>query len=322
MGPGVDMERGWGAADVPAGPDSIARLVPDVAPAWERLVAALPAPVDGPDPEPSWAPTVCALTQGLAPVHDGVDRASVLGWRSAPGLTDDTAAVLSFAERFATDVSAITDEDRASLFATVGAAAFDVVMGLYLGDYVPRVRAALDGLFGPGRSGWPDPGTDPATDTAPEPWPAIEAFQRDVAVLGALDPTTTELVRLRGARQHDCRLCRSLRSRSALLDGADEALFDAVDEDPDRLLSDRHRAALALADALIWQPARIPAGVLDAVRHGFTPVESVELVLDVMRNAGNKIAVALAADDPHVADGVEVYDIDPSGNPVYGLTAP
>lgn len=316
------MDRGWGTAGMPTGPDAIGLLVPDAAPAWNRLVAALPPPVTSPDADPSWAPTVCALTQGLAPVHGGADRASVLGWRSAPGLTDGTAAVLSFAERFASDVSAITDEDRASLFTAVGAAAFDVVMGLYLGDYVSRVRAALDGLFGAGTSGWPDTAMDTARDPAPETWPTIETLQRAVALLGALDPTTTELVRLRGARQHDCRLCRSLRSRSALLDGADEALFDAVDGDPDRLLSDRHRAALALTDAVIWHPARIPAAVLDDVRREFTPVESVELVLDVMRNAGNKIAVALAADDPHVSDGVEVYDIDRSGDPVYGLTAP
>ena len=33
-------------------------------------------------------------------------------------------------------------------------------------------------------------------------------------------------------------------------------------------------------------------------------------MLDVARNAANKIAVAFRADDPHVSEGVEFYDVD------------
>jgi hypothetical protein len=29
--------------------------------------------------------------------------------------------------------------------------------------------------------------------------------------------------------------------------------------------------------------------------------------------------VAMAADDPHVEDGIEVYDVNPDGTLVYGL---
>ena len=43
-------------------------------------------------------------------------------------------------------------------------------------------------------------------------------------------------------------------------------------------------------------------------------------MLDVTRNALNKIAVALGADAAHVEDGVEIYDIGPDGTLVYGLT--
>jgi hypothetical protein len=46
----------------------------------------------------------------------------------------------------------------------------------------------------------------------------------------------------------------------------------------------------------------------------------VELVLDVARNAANKIAVAFGADEAHVTDGVEFYDVDERGELVYGLT--
>ena len=46
----------------------------------------------------------------------------------------------------------------------------------------------------------------------------------------------------------------------------------------------------------------------------------VELVLDIMRNAANKIAVAFRADEAHVTEGVEYYDVDDDGQLVYGLT--
>jgi hypothetical protein len=45
----------------------------------------------------------------------------------------------------------------------------------------------------------------------------------------------------------------------------------------------------------------------------------VEVVLDVTRNALNKIAVALGADAAHVEDGIEVYDVEPDGTLVYGV---
>ena len=46
----------------------------------------------------------------------------------------------------------------------------------------------------------------------------------------------------------------------------------------------------------------------------------MELVLDVTRNALNKIAVALGADAAHVDEGIEIYDITADGGLVYGLT--
>ena len=54
------------------------------------------------------------------------------------------------------------------------------------------------------------------------------------------------------------------------------------------------------------------------VRTYFTEAESYELTVDVMRNAGNKIAVAFAADAPNVASGVERFHIDENGQAVAG----
>ena len=71
---------------------------------------------------------------------------------------------------------------------------------------------------------------------------------------------------------------------------------------------------------MIWQPAAYPAELAEQVRAEFTPIEAVEIVLDVMRNAANKIAVAFRADGAHVTEGVEYYDVDDDGQLVYGLT--
>ena len=44
------------------------------------------------------------------------------------------------------------------------------------------------------------------------------------------------------------------------------------------------------------------------------PAQVVEVVLDVSRNATNKIAVALGADVATVTDGVELFTTDADGN--------
>jgi len=50
-----------------------------------------------------------------------------------------------------------------------------------------------------------------------------------VARLRALDPVTTEVVRLRGAAQHNCRLCKSLRKGNALDAGGSESLYADIE---------------------------------------------------------------------------------------------
>jgi alkylhydroperoxidase family enzyme len=255
-----------------------------------------------------------AIGAGNLPAAAGVPG-RVLGLSPLVAETPQHPLITAFAEQFAVDVTVIDDLMRAEVAEAAGDRVFAVVLAIYLGDWVPRVRHALDALFVP--ADWP-----PAQSAEGDRWAHVDEFQRVVARLDALDPVTAELVRLRGARQHQCRLCQSLRSRSALVAGADDATFAAVDDFAGSDLSEPQKAALALTDALIWQPAQIPDEAIAAVRAQLTPAQAVELVLDVMRNAGNKIAVALAADAPHVADGVEIYDINPDGTLTYGLSLP
>jgi hypothetical protein len=140
---------------------------------------------------------------------------------------------------------------------------------------------------------------------------------QQAAALRELDPVTTELVRLRGARTHNCRLCRSLRTVSALDAGADEAMYDKIDRYEASDLSERHKVALRLTDAIITQPGSIGPELSAQVRAHFSPAEVVELVTDVLRNSGQKMAVALDADQANVTRGVEYYDVLPDGDTVF-----
>jgi hypothetical protein len=99
-------------------------------------------------------------------------------------------------------------------------------------------------------------------------------------------------------------------------------MFDAVDHPEGSVLTERQQAALALVDAMIWQPARIDEATVTAVRRHYTPLEAVHLVLNVARNSIQKVPVSLATDGANVTDGVEIYDINPDGSLSYGLAAP
>jgi alkylhydroperoxidase family enzyme len=130
-----------------------------------------------------------------------------------------------------------------------------------------------------------------------------------------LDAVTTELVRLRGALQHNRRVCKSMREPSALNVGGSETLYGEVEHfETSPQLTDRHKAALRYMDALIWSPSRIDADV--TMRAHFSEAEAVELTFDVMRNASNKIAVALGGDAPQV-EGTPRYRIGADGQTVF-----
>ena len=255
-----------------------------------------------------WA---CASTQDLlpvpapptaAPLRDAVLSQS---WTALPAAE---RTILRFAEQFSVDVSALDDRLRSELWAVLGQGPRKARGGLlamtWVADFVPRVRTALDRLFAP--SGPLEAGA--AVEAIEDATPLGGEFVRRVFTLHELDPVLSEMVRLRVARAHNCRMCRSLRTRSALAAGATERDFAAVDAYEHSDLSAAQRAALALVDAVIWCPARIPHHVVDDVRQQFRPDQAVEIVLDVMRNAWNKTTVAAQLDAPRVTDGVELYE--------------
>jgi alkylhydroperoxidase family enzyme len=244
---------------------------------------------------------VCARAMSLPPLP-------------AEGEPDEHPLVADFAEQFAVDVSVIDAEQRDAVTTALGGNAFRVVALIFIADFVPRVRAGLTALgFAPVVEPvvW-DRDTDPLDLL-------LNQFAPMVGALRSLDPVTTEIVRLRGAVQHDCRLCTSLREGAALDAGGTESLYSDIERyESSNLLDERQKAALRYVDALIWTPSKIDADVAAGVRAHFSDAEALEITFDVMRNAANKIAVALGGDAPRVQEGTERYLLGLDGQPVYG----
>jgi alkylhydroperoxidase family enzyme len=253
---------------------------------------------------------VCAQAVSLSPLPAEVEVAEPE--------SENEAVVTEFAEQFSVDVSTITGEQRSRLWKQLGDKTFGVVVQMYIADFVPRVRAGLEALevggqylrWTQGPISW-DHATDPSDLVFNDFLPAV-------ARMRALDPVTSELVRLRGAAQHNCRLCKSLREGTALDAGGSETLYNDIERyETSKLLDERAKAALRYTDALIWTPAHLVADVAAEVRARFSEAEAVELTFDIMRNASNKVAVSLGADAARVEDGTERYLIGADGQIVY-----
>ena len=209
---------------------------------------------------------------------------------------------MAFAEQMVVDVASLTADVRAAGLAELGADAPAFVLAVWTEDMMMRAGTAWREMFG---EEWRLIPTSAETD----PWVAHERFLLEVAKLPALDPVTSELVRLRGARAHDCRLCQSRRSVSAIDLAGRSDLFD--DRDPSGI-SHAQALALQVVDTFVWQPTQWPPGLGEQVVDALGPAAATELILDIVRNAANKIAVAFNVDDPQVETGVEYYDIDMS----------
>jgi alkylhydroperoxidase family enzyme len=267
--------------------------------------------------------SVAVDAQTLSLIQDRIDV--ILGGRTAGhvAISDTERSCTEAIEQFIIDVSALTDAQRDGVFSAMGSRSYPFFQTLYIRDFDFRFRAALTQLFGEPESAAPapDPGQVPGAEP-PDLWPALDRFLTDVASMDALDPVITELIRLRGARAHNCRICQSRREVAAINGGADETTFDKIDFYETSDLDERSKVALRLTDAILWQPAAYPEGLVDQVRAAFSPEETLEMLLDLTRNAANKVAVALQADQPVVAVGVEYFSVGSDGALAYGLPAP
>ena len=315
----------------PVGTDVLARLAPEVGSGLARLRAD----VGGVSPAGPLAladlriaqllgdePVPWALTAASPPI-EGPRLRMLSQWPTSPLFSDGERTVLGCTEQFVIDVAGVDDRLRTELRSVLGPSSMlDVVVALFVLDYGRRVTMVLDRLFPGdpplGSGGGPDgSAARPGSTTGMGLLDGFDRLSRSVALLDAIDPVTTELVRLRGARQHNCRLCQSTRSARALESGADEDLFDCTERYEASDLVESQKVALRLTDAIITGPGGVDASLADQAHRCFTPEQVVELVMDVMRNSGQKVAVALAADDPHVTSGFERFEITADGEVNY-----
>ena len=243
---------------------------------------------------------VCAAALSLPPV-------------AAQEPADDDPQLAEFAEQFAVDVSVITAEQRSAFMAALGRKAFRVAALIFIADFVPRMRAGVTAL---GFAPVVDPvGVGPRHRSRRPAAQPVRSDGRRPARVGPRDHRGGPTARSRPAQlpavQVAARRCRARRGR-------------------ERVAVLRHRAVRGVRPARRTAEGRAALrrrADLDAVedrrRRGgrgaahFSDAEALELTLDVMRNAANKIAVALGGDAPRVDEGTERYLLGVDGQPVY-----
>lgn len=143
----------------------------------------------------------------------------------------------------------------------------------------------------------------------------LAAYQDAVVRSPLLDPVTTELVRLRCARQHDCRICQTLRLGDAARSGADDDVTAQIDHYEDSTLSERHKVALRIVDAFIWRPVDLSEALVAQAHEHFTDAELSELLVDITKWSTQKVHVALGT------DGADRLTVNEHGISYFDFTA-
>jgi alkylhydroperoxidase family enzyme len=249
------------------------------------------------------------------PYPDAVPGAKVLALPDYPGSPLFAAAerdTLTFAEQFLIDVGGTTEAARAGLTGHFGAdGARALVSAIYVIEFTQRLQMiaarVLDDDEGPALLAGPAAAADAA------PADLLGAYQEAVVRGSTLDPMITELVRLRCARTHRCRICQTLRLADARAAGVDEAMTAQVDFYERSDLPDRAKVALRVTDAFITRPDLLSGTTAGQARTSFQPAELASLCLDITKWSTQKIHVALGTDG---ADGLET---DEDGVALFGF---
>jgi len=202
---------------------------------------------------------------------------------------------------------------RAELTGRFGAdGARELVTGIYVVEFTQRLQLLAARLLDDA----------PVAVIASVDGPAaglLTAYQAAVVRGSALDPVTTELVRLRCARTHHCRICQTLRLADARAAGVDETVTAKVDRYERSDLPERAKVALRVTDAFITRPDLLSDAAAGQARASFGPAELASLALDITKWSTQKIHVALGTDgaDRLVtdADGVALFGFDSDGQP-------
>ena len=236
-----------------------------------------------------------------------VPEAKLLALPGYPGSPLFSAAerdTLAFTEQFLMDVGGTDATARAGLVEHFGAdGARELVSAIYVVEFTQRLqliaaRVLDDDAWSPALVSPP-----PVGDASPAD--LLKEYQAAVMRGNTLDPMTTELIRLRCARTHRCRICQTLRLADARAAGVDEEITAKIDFYERSDLPDRAKVALRVTDAFITRPDLLSDTVAEQARMWFEPAELASLCLGITKWSTQKIHVALGTDG---ADGLETDD--------------
>jgi AhpD family alkylhydroperoxidase len=236
---------------------------------------------------------------------------------------------LAFIEQFVIDVSGAEADGLAQYFPDDQLR--DFVVAVYLTEFTQRLEMLSSALLhsssagaGPGPSVGRAGPRDSRVHHAKELYESLRTYQDAVMRGTALDPVVTELVRLRCARTHDCRICKALRLADARAAGADDAMTSKVDFYETSDLDERLKIALRITDAFITQPDLLSDPMIDQARSVYSQEELAELLLDITKWSTQKVHVALGTDSADRLakndQGVSYFSFDETGS-VAGFSA-
>jgi AhpD family alkylhydroperoxidase len=270
---------------------------------------------------PAAARVRCGYAAAAAGPELEAKVAALPGYPGSPLFSAAERDVVEFTEQFVIDVGGTPEDMRAALtgrYGTDGARA--LVTAIYVVEFTQRLQLIAARLLGDAA---PPAGGSLAAADAPlvaadaSPAALLEAYQAAVVRGSALDPVTTELVRLRCARTHHCRICQTLRLADARAAGVDETMTAKVDRYERSDLPERAKAALRVTDAFITRPDLLSEAAAGQAQASFGPAELASLCLDITKWSTQKIKVALGTDgaDRLVtdADGVALFGFDSGG---------
>jgi len=223
---------------------------------------------------------------------------------------------VAFAEQFVIDVGGTPAAARAGLAGHFGAdGARALVSAIYVVEFTQRLQMVASRVLGDDASAPPLAGSPVGGDATPAD--LLAAYQEAVVRGSSVDPVTTELVRLRCARTHRCRICQTLRLADARAAGVDETMAAQVDFYERSDLPGRAKVALRVTDAFITRPDLLSDTAVEQARTSFQPAELASLCLDITKWSTQKIHVALGTDGADGletdGDGVAMFGFDETG---------
>ena len=223
---------------------------------------------------------------------------------------------IAFAEQFVMDVSGTSQESLDVLRGHLGADRLrDFVTSVYLVEFTQRLQQVAAVLL----PSMPDRSNAGSSEQRPASLrEMLGAYQDAVVRSTALDPVATELVRLRCARTHNCRICQTLRLADAEAAGVDGEMTSKIDFYETSDLAEPHKIALRITDAFILRPDGLSEDVVGSARATFSQEQLAELCLDITKWSTQKIHVALGADGtdglPVNEDGVVLFGFQADGS--------